>query len=126
VGNLRGEETFPVAARRALGNAQLRSNLGNATRTIRNKRAQVVGEVVAWEALREAGRQLKTHTMANLERYLVELEENVTARGGVVHWARDAAEANEIVTDLIKATGADEVVKVKSMATQEIGLNEHL
>src|SRR6478735_3241692 len=88
VGNLRGDETFPVAARRALGDAQLRANLGNATHTIRTKRAHVVGEVPGWEALREAGRQLKVHTMANLESYLVRLEENVTARGGVVHWAR--------------------------------------
>ena len=43
-----------------------------------------------------------------------------------MHWARDAAEANPIVTGLVQATGADEVVKVKSMATQEIGLNEAL
>ena len=43
-----------------------------------------------------------------------------------MHWARDADEANRIVTDLVRATGADEVVKVKSMATQEIGLNEAL
>jgi L-lactate dehydrogenase complex protein LldF len=64
--------------------------------------------------------------MANLDTYLLRLEGQVTARGGVVHWARDAAEANRIVTDLVRATGADEVVKVKSMATQEIGLNEHL
>jgi len=126
VGNLRGEETFPVAARRALGNAQLRANLGHATHTIRAKRAQVVAEVPGWEALREAGSQLKRHTMANLDTYLIRLEEQVTARGGTVHWAGDAAEANTIVTGLIKSTGNDEVVKVKSMATQEIGLNEHL
>ena len=126
VGNLRGDQSFPAAARQALGNAQLRANLGHATATIRAKRAEVVAEVPGWEALREAGRQLKTHTMANLDTYLLQLEEQVTARGGTVHWARDAAEANAVVTNLIKATGADEVVKVKSMATQEIGLNEHL
>ena len=57
---------------------------------------------------------------------LEQLEEQVQARGGVVHWARDAQEANAIVTRLVRATGADEVVKVKSMATQEIGLNEAL
>jgi L-lactate dehydrogenase complex protein LldF len=57
---------------------------------------------------------------------LEQLEANVIARGGVVHWARDAAEANQIVLDLVRATGADEVVKVKSMATQEIGLNQAL
>ena len=56
----------------------------------------------------------------------MQLEEQVTARGGTVHWARDADEANAIVTGLVRATGADEVVKVKSMATQEIGLNEAL
>ena len=64
--------------------------------------------------------------MARLPELLEQLERNVTARGGVVHWARDADDANRIVTDLIRSTGADEVVKDKSMATQEIGLNEHL
>ena len=126
VGNLRGDETFPQAAHRSLTNAQLRRNLGNATRTIRGKRAAVVGEVVDWEELREAGRQLKVHTMANLREYLTQLEQAVTARGGIVHWARDATEANQIAIDLIRAKGVDEVVKVKSMATQEIGLNEAL
>ena len=64
--------------------------------------------------------------MARLPELLEQLEANVTARGGVVHWAADAAEANRIVTDLVRATGATEVLKVKSMATQEIGLNEYL
>lgn len=125
-GHLRGDRPFPEAARQALGNAQLRANLGHATQVIRSRRAEVVDEVAGWEALREAGRQLKTHTMAHLDEYLVRLEERVTARGGVVHWARDADEANAIVTSLVSDTGSAEVVKVKSMATQEIGLNEAL
>ncbi len=90
------------------------------------KRAQVVAELPDWEELREAGRQLKVHTMAHLPEYLAQLESAVTARGGVVHWARDANEANAIVIDLVRGKGVDEVVKVKSMATQEIGLNEAL
>ena len=126
VGNLRSDEKFPVAARRALADTQLRRNLGKATTTIRNKRAQVVAELPDWEQLREAGRQLKVHTMAYLPDYLAQLESAVTARGGTVHWARDADEANRIVIDLVRAKGVDEVVKVKSMATQEIGLNEAL
>ncbi|MGI3786495.1 MAG: LutB/LldF family L-lactate oxidation iron-sulfur protein [Janthinobacterium lividum] len=126
VGHLRGTESFPAAARTSLADTQLRANLGNATRTIRAKRAAVVAEVDDWEELREAGRQLKVHTMANLPAYLVQFEEAVTARGGTVHWARDATEANKIVVDLVRATGSDEVVKVKSMATQEIALNEAL
>jgi L-lactate dehydrogenase complex protein LldF len=126
VGHLRGEQSFPDAARVALRDGQLRANLGHATSTIRGKRAAVVGEVPDWAELREAGRAIKAATMARLDEHLIALEERVTARGGIVHWARDANEANEIVTRLVQATGADEVVKVKSMATQEIGLNEAL
>ncbi|WP_432829099.1 LutB/LldF family L-lactate oxidation iron-sulfur protein [Dactylosporangium sp. CA-092794] len=126
VGRLRGDEPFPAAARTALANDQLRRNLGHATRTIRARRGAVVAEVPDWEELRRAGEALKASAMARLPELLVQLEEQVTARGGTVHWARDANEANAIVTDLVRRTGADEVVKVKSMVTQEIGLNEAL
>jgi L-lactate dehydrogenase complex protein LldF len=125
-GNLRGEQAFPAAARTALDDSQLRHNLGRATATIRAKRAAVVGELPDWAQLRDAGAAIKDDVLANLERYLVQLEQQVIARGGSVHWARDADEANAIVTRLVQATGAREVVKVKSMATQEIGLNEAL
>jgi L-lactate dehydrogenase complex protein LldF len=126
VGALRGDETFPVAARAALADTQLRRNIGHATATIRAKRAAVVGEVPDWEELRLAGEALKAAVMARLDEHLERLEREVTARGGTVHWARDANEANAIVTRLVQAAGADEVVKIKSMATQEIGLNEAL
>src|SRR4051795_11835706 len=126
VGHLRGDRPFPDAARDALRDGQLRANLGHATTTIRAKRAAVVGEVPDWAQLRAAGAALKAATMARLDEHLEELERQVTARGGTVHWARDANEANEIVTRLGLATGTSEVVKVKSMATQEIGLNEAL
>ena len=126
VGHLRGDRSFPAAAREALSDSQLRHNLAHATSTIRAKRARVVGEVDDWEPLRLAGEAIKTATMARLDEHLLTLEAAVTARGGVVHWARDANEANGIVTELVQATGETEVVKVKSMATQEIGLNEAL
>ena len=86
----------------------------------------VVGEVPDWSELRDAGAALKDDVLANLETYLVDLEHHVSERGGVVHWARDANEANEIIVGLVQATSAREVVKVKSMVTQEIGLNEAL
>ncbi|KWX20008.1 (4Fe-4S) protein [Mycolicibacterium wolinskyi] len=126
LGNLRGDESFPSAARTALANSQLRRNIGHATHTIRAKRLRAVAECADWEELRAAGSAIKQDVMARLPELLEQLERNVTERGGVVHWARDADEANRIVTDLIRATGSVEVVKVKSMATQEIGLNEHL
>jgi L-lactate dehydrogenase complex protein LldF len=126
VGHLRGSAPFPAAAREALADSQLRRNLGKATGTIRAKRARVVAELPDWEELRAAGQAIKAATMADLGRYLEQLEAAVTARGGTVHWARDAIEANNIVTGLVQAAGATEVVKVKSLATDEIGLNDAL
>ncbi|MFI9630399.1 lactate utilization protein B [Streptomyces sp. NPDC052042] len=125
-GNLRGDRTFPKAAHDELRKEQLRRNLGRATRTIRAKRLHVTGELPDWEELREAGSAIKTDTMNRLPELLEELEREVTERGGTVHWARDGVEANEIVTRLVEATGSTDVIKVKSMATQETGLNEHL
>jgi L-lactate dehydrogenase complex protein LldF len=126
VGHLRGDESFPAAARKALADPQLRRNLGHATATIRAKSARVIAELPDWQELRSAGSALKADTMARLPELLEQLEENVTAAGGVVHWAADANEANAIVTDLVRATGERRVIKVKSMATQEIALNEAL
>ncbi|TYC06639.1 lactate utilization protein [Micromonospora sp. WP24] len=126
VGHLRGEEPFPAAARRGLADPQLRRNLGHATTTIRAKSGAVIGELPDWQALREAGAAIKTDVLARLPELLEQLEVAVTAAGGVVHWAADAVEANRIVTELVAATGSDRVIKVKSMATQEIGLNEAL
>jgi L-lactate dehydrogenase complex protein LldF len=131
-GTLRGTTGFPAAAREALRDSQLRRNLGHATSTIRAKRAAVVGELDDWEALRSAGAAIKADVMARLPELLTRLEANVTARGGVVHWARDADEANQIVVGIVRDRGrrdgqpVGQVVKVKSMATQEIGLNEAL
>ncbi|WP_202919424.1 LutB/LldF family L-lactate oxidation iron-sulfur protein [Saccharothrix deserti] len=124
-GHLTGEP-FPKAAKHALGNAQLRRNLAKATGTIRAKRANVVGELPDWAELRAAGAAIKDEVLANLDEYLVRFEEALTSRGTHVHWARDADEANRIITGLVKATGTREVIKVKSMATVEIGLNEAL
>ena len=117
---------FYREAPRALGDPQLRRNLGKATDTIRRKRAEVVHEVPDWEELREAGRAIKARTMRHLDGYLEQLEASVEAAGGHVHWARDGAEANAIVRRLIAETGATEVIKVKSMTTDEIDLNEAL
>jgi len=126
VGQLRQEAPFPVAAASALDDRQLRRNLGHATSTIRAKRAAAVAEVADWAELRAAGAAIKDDVLAHLDRYLLQLEEQVTARSGTVHWARDANEANQIVIGLVRATGETSVVKVKSMATQEIGLNDAL
>jgi L-lactate dehydrogenase complex protein LldF len=121
-----GTPAFPEAAKKALADTQLRTNLARATATIRGKRAAVVAERPDWEELRLAGEALKDQVLRHLDTYLLQLEEKVTAAGGTVHWARDADEANRIVVDLVRATGETEVVKVKSMATQETDLNAAL
>lgn len=121
-----GMPAFPVAARAALADTQLRANLAHATGTIRAKRAKVVAEVPNWEELRLAAAAIKDNTLLHLDGHLVRLEESLTAHGATVHWARDAAEACAIVANVAKAHGVDEVVKVKSMATGEIELNEAL
>ncbi|MFC1402000.1 MULTISPECIES: lactate utilization protein B [Streptacidiphilus] len=120
-----GMPSFPQA-KASTRDTRLRANLTHATRTIRDKRARAVAELDDWAQLREAGKRIKDRTLRHLDDHLVQLEQNVTAAGGTVHWAADAAEANRIVADLVKATGEREVVKVKSMATQEIELNEAL
>jgi L-lactate dehydrogenase complex protein LldF len=119
-------ESFPVAARRELANVQLRSNLRSATDTIRDKRARVVAEVPDWEELREAGRLIKADLLARLDEYLLQFESAVQAAGGVVHWARDAEEANAVVAGVARAHGVTDVLKMKSLTTDEIGLNDAL
>lgn len=143
---------FPIAARGVLDDAQLRKNVKHATTVIQNKRARVVGELPDWQELREAGRALREHTMLYLDAYLQQFEANCTRAGGTVHWARDAAETREIVVRLAReamashgaaapggivspsilsagvegAAAQAEVIKIKSMTTEEIGLNAAL
>ena len=119
-------KAFPAAAHEALRNTQLRRNLHVATTTIRGKRAAVTAERPDWEELRSAGEALKRRVLRHLDHYLLQFESAVTQAGGVVHWARDAEDANEIVTGLVLRTGAREVVKVKSLTTDEIGVNDAL
>jgi len=122
----RHPEPFPERAAEKVADTQLRHNLRSATGTIRAKRAGVVGELPDWEQLRAAGAAVKDRTLRHLDLYLEQLERSVTAAGGVVHWARDGAEANAIVADVVRAHGVDEVVKVKSLTTDEIDLNTAL
>ena len=121
-----GVPPFPEAARAALADSQLRRNLAHATSTIRAKRQAVVSEVAEWADLRGAGAALKDQVLLDLDQYLVQLEASLQKAGAVVHWANDADEAGRVVAEVARSHGVDEVVKVKSMATQEIDLNGYL
>ena len=122
--------SFPIAAHAAVGNTQLRRNVRHATEVIQTKRARVVGEMADWQALREAGKRIREHTMQHLDAYLLQFEENCVRAGGQVHWARDAEEARQIVVRLAiqanEASPVKEVIKIKSMTTEEIQLNHAL
>jgi L-lactate dehydrogenase complex protein LldF len=117
---------FPALAALAVNDAQLRGNIRRATSTIRARRALAVGELPDWQQLRAAGAAIKDEALSHLDRYLEQFEAAAVARGAHVHWARDATEANAIVASIIEATGEREVIKVKSMATEEIGLDSAL
>ena len=140
-GELIDSPAFPAAAKEQLAKPVQRGNLHHAMTAIRTKREHVVEELDNWEQMRLAGEAIKNRTLRHLDGYLLQLEESLTRAGSVVHWARDAEEANAIVvglvSDALAEAGLDaaedgtqgplpEVVKVKSMATQEIDMNEAL
>jgi L-lactate dehydrogenase complex protein LldF len=126
VGRAAEAPAFPVAARETLSNSQLRQNVRHATGVISRKRRAVVEELPDWEQLRNAGRDIKRHTLKHLGFYLQEFERNCERAGGHVHWAADATEANKIIVGLVKNKGGTEVIKVKTMTSDEIRLNDAL
>jgi L-lactate dehydrogenase complex protein LldF len=115
--------TFPKAALPILRNAQLRKNVTHATDVIQAKRAKLVAEKTDWQDLRSAAAEIRAHALENLGEYLEQFEARCTAAGGTVHWASDAAEARQIIVDLLREEKASEVIKIKTMTSAEIQLN---
>jgi L-lactate dehydrogenase complex protein LldF len=117
---------FPEAVLPVLRNPQLRKNVAHAIDVIQAKRGKLVVEKTDWQALRTAGAAIRTHALENLGAYLTQFEERCTAAGGVVHWAADAAEARQIILNLLREENASEVIKIKTMTSAEIQLNPFL
>lgn len=93
---------------------------------VREKRDRAVNKVPEWEWLRETASQIKHNVLSNLSEYLTQFEEQAARNGVVVHWAADANEHNDIVCSLLKKHGITQMVKSKSMLTEECHLNEFL
>jgi L-lactate dehydrogenase complex protein LldF len=93
---------------------------------IRQKRDIASKQIPEWEQLREAASAIKSNVISNLHDYLVEFEANLTKNGVIVHWAADAEEHNQIVYSILKAKEIKQMVKSKSMLTEECQLNEYL
>lgn len=126
VGDAADAPSFQKAALTLLDDAQLRKNVRHATDVITRKRAAVVEEQRDWQQLRAAAAAIKAHTLRHLDRYLLRFEKACEAAGGHVHWAADADEANRVIVALAKQHGGKEVIKVKTMTSDEIELNAAL
>jgi len=93
---------------------------------VREKRDVATKTIPEWEQLREFGSRIKSHTMANLDTYLLEFEKNAKEKGINIHYASDAKEHNEIAYQLLKEKNVKKLVKSKSMLTEECHLNPFL
>ncbi len=119
-------QSFKSNAGAALRDAALQRALKNLKAGFPGKRAAAIAKLPEFDQLRAAGRDLKNHVLEHLDFYLERFEAKVIEQGGQVHWARDAAEARQIVLDICHSVAARRVTKGKSMISEEIGLNEFL
>lgn len=117
---------FTANARAALADADLQTALRSSRGNYISKRANARAALPEFDALRDAARDMKNHTLAHLDTYLEAWEAQVVASGGKVHWASDASEAREAVLSICRAAGAKTVTKGKSMISEECGINEAL
>jgi len=119
-------ETFDENARRALIDPQLRSALRKLTVTFGERRAQAIASVDDWEGLRERARAIKDETLSHLDKYLADFADKAERAGAQIHWADDGKDVCQLIIRLLQERNAKQVVKSKSMATEEIHLNTAL
>ncbi|WP_291981429.1 LutB/LldF family L-lactate oxidation iron-sulfur protein [Luteitalea sp.] len=117
---------FYTRARQAMADQNLQTALDRATGRMVVARKQAIGLIADGEAARDHARQIRAHTIANLDRYLDEFVANATALGVHVHFAADAEAATRLVVDIARANDVTRVVKGKSMVSEEIELNHAL
>ena len=119
-------ETFDRNARAALADPVLHGALRSLADSFVIRRRDAIASVDDWQGLRERARAIKEETLLRLDHYLERFTENAEKAGATIHWARDGNEACEIVVGLVRAKNAEMVVKAKSMAGEEIHLNDAL
>jgi len=117
---------FREVARDVLRDEHAQNALATGTARLREGRLRAWASADDIEALRERGRAIRTATIRDLDRHLDTFAAAVTARGGVIHRTSTAAEAAEAVVGICRTAGARLVGKSKSMATEEIRLNQAL
>jgi len=117
---------FKESARVALDDESLKPALRRLKTHFSVGRALSISRFPNFEEMREAGAQIRSWAVANLDVLLEEFETSVNARGGKVHFARNAVEAREAILGILKEAGAKRVTKGKSMVSEEIALNPFL
>ena len=117
---------FKRNATRAIGDASLQKALANSRPQFMARRTRAVAALPEFEALRDTARDIKNHSLANLDFYLEAWEAKVLAAGGRVHWCATAEDARQAVLGICQAAGARTVTKGKSMIGEEIAINDHL
>ncbi len=110
----------------ALEDIHLQEALTGATGRFSAGRVQALANLPHAEEMRDRLKAIRANTIANLVTHLETFEKQAMTAGAQVHWARDGAEAAEIVLEIAQTHGVDLVTKSKSMATEEIHLNEQL
>ncbi len=100
--------------------------LGQAARRSSKLHLEIMASIPQWQAWREQAHRIKSYAINRLDELLVEFEQKITARGAQVFWAKDAAEANELVRQIARDHGVKTVVKSKSMVSEEMELNHVL
>ncbi|MCB0212020.1 MAG: lactate utilization protein, partial [Anaerolineae bacterium] len=115
--------TFYDRVEDALHNRQLQTALTISTSRFTNGRKVALQALPEADALRDHARRIRAHTIAHLDRYLGQFADSVERAGGQVHWAETADEANRIVAKLAQERNVKNVVKSKSMVSEELHLN---
>ena len=116
-------EGFGSRAAVSLADPMLRKSIATAVDIQARNRINALTSLADAEALRELGSQIRASAIARLDEHLERLAENWEAAGGTVFFAADAAEAGAYIVGVAEKAGATTVVKSKSMASEEIGLN---
>jgi L-lactate dehydrogenase complex protein LldF len=117
---------FKNNARDQLANEDLQAALNKARGHFVDGRATARDNLPEFDDLRDQARGIKDHTLEHLDFYLEAYEEKVVESGGHVHWARTAADAQQIVLDICRSVDAKQVNKGKSMIGEEIEINKAL
>ena len=117
---------FRRNAATALRDGNLRRALEGIETGFGSRRQAAIDRLPEFDALRDAAREIKDHTLDNLDFYLERFEERVREQGGVVHWCETPLEARETILRLCRSVEAKTCTKSKSMIAEEIGLNPFL